>query len=54
VRYAPEPAAYEAELTMAKSELSSEAFAAAWAEGRTMSREQAVGYGLELIRVSTS
>jgi len=53
VRYPPEQGAYEAELATVRGELSSETFAAAWAEGRAMSREQAVDYGLELIRVST-
>ena len=52
VRYAPEQPRYEAELAAVRSKLSSEEFAAAWAEGRAMGREQAVDFGLEQVRGS--
>jgi hypothetical protein len=38
---------YEDCLTLTRSQLDEEAFAAAWAEGRAMSFEQAVEYALE-------
>jgi hypothetical protein len=38
---------YDALLASARAALDRESFAAAWAEGRTMSLEQAVAYALE-------
>jgi predicted ATPase/DNA-binding XRE family transcriptional regulator len=48
VRYAPERAAHAAELASVQAKVSADEFAAAWAEGHAMSREQAVDYALEL------
>ena len=39
--------AYERDLVMGRAQLDEGTFAAAWAEGRTMTLEQAVAYGLE-------
>ena len=50
VRYAPEPAAYAGELARVQEELAAAEFAAAWAEGHAMSREQAIKYALEICR----
>ena len=41
-------AEYERDLAAARAKLSEDAFAAAWAEGRTMTLEQAVEYALTL------
>ena len=46
VRYAPERAAYAAELARVQEQLAVAEFAAAWAEGQAMSREQAIKYAL--------
>lgn len=53
VRYAPERPAYEAELARVKGKLAPDEFAAAWAEGRAMSREQAVDFGLHQTRLAS-
>ncbi len=53
VRYAPERPAYEVELTRVKGKLAPDEFAAAWAEGRAMSREQAVDFGLLQTRLAS-
>jgi tetratricopeptide (TPR) repeat protein len=50
VRYPPEQAAYAAELAHARAQLRPEEFAAAWAEGHAMSRQQAVAFALEQVR----
>jgi len=50
VRYAPERAAYAAELARVQEQLAAAEFAAAWAEGHAMSREQAINYALEVCR----
>jgi len=47
VRYAPERPAYEADLASVRKQLPADEFAAAWAEGHAMTREQAVDYALE-------
>jgi len=39
-------AGYESHLALARSRLEEEGFAAAWAEGKAMSTEEAVGYAL--------
>jgi hypothetical protein len=49
VRYAPERPLYEAELARVQANLPANAFAAAWAEGCALSREQAVDYAREQI-----
>lgn len=46
VRYAPERAAYAAEVAGVQGQLDRGMFAAAWAEGRTISREQAGEFAL--------
>jgi len=53
VRYAPERPAYEVELTRVKGKLAPDEFAAAWAEGRAMSREEAVDFGLHQTRLAS-
>jgi len=50
VRYAPERAAYATDLASVQAKLSTDEFAAAWAEGHAMSREQALNYALEQTR----
>jgi hypothetical protein len=50
LRYAPERAAYVAEVALVQAELPADEFAAAWAERLAMSREQAVNCALDLTR----
>jgi predicted ATPase/DNA-binding XRE family transcriptional regulator len=49
VRYAPEQATYNAELSSVQAKLSASEFTSAWKEGRAMNRAQAVAYALEQI-----
>jgi non-specific serine/threonine protein kinase len=46
-RYTPEQARYAEEVASVEAKLRREEFAAAWAEGRAMSREQVVDFALE-------
>ena len=50
IRYAPERAAYAADLARVRSKLRADELDAAWAEGYAMSRERAVSYALEQTR----
>ncbi len=45
--YVPDRSLHQSQITAARARLSGEAFAAAWAEGRAISPEQAVEYALE-------
>ncbi|HEV2121375.1 MAG TPA: LuxR C-terminal-related transcriptional regulator, partial [Chloroflexota bacterium] len=47
VHFAPEQAAYDREVAMVRDQLDPATFAAAWAEGQTMSAEQVIAYALE-------
>jgi predicted ATPase/DNA-binding XRE family transcriptional regulator len=47
LRYTPERARYADEVASVEADLTPEEFAAAWAEGRAMSREQVVDFALE-------
>jgi tetratricopeptide (TPR) repeat protein len=49
VRYAPDRAAYAADLARVQSRLSEDEFATGWTEGHGLSREQAVAYALECV-----
>ena len=51
VRYAPEWPRYEAELARVHANLPANEFAAAWAEGCAFSREQAINYAREQLRI---
>jgi tetratricopeptide (TPR) repeat protein len=50
VRYAPERAAYGADLARVQAQVAADEFEVAWAEGRAMSRAQAVDYAMEWTR----
>jgi tetratricopeptide (TPR) repeat protein len=50
LRYTPERARYAEEVASVGANLTPEEFAAAWAEGRAMSREQVVDFALEQTR----
>jgi DNA-binding NarL/FixJ family response regulator len=45
--YVPDRSLRQSQIAAARAQLGEEAFAAAWAEGRTMSSEQAIEYALE-------